>query len=121
MFVLVVVAVKSYSREFKSNRSKVNKVVPEISSNVISVVDLVRQSLLTFSRGLELRRKTGLKIRVLVLSKFLAGVFFCHSWERHQLIANIIARIEKYSASTQNPGLLRIRHEFALITRQGVR
>jgi hypothetical protein len=32
---------------------------------------LTHQSLLTFSIGLELRRQTGLTVRILVLSKFL--------------------------------------------------
>jgi hypothetical protein len=37
------------------------------------MVDSIQNSLLTFSKGLELRRQTGLEVRVLVLSKLLAG------------------------------------------------
>jgi hypothetical protein len=57
-----------------NNRSRVNKVVPkkEKNSNVISMVSLTCKSVLTFSRGLELCRQTGLKVRVLVLSKLSA-------------------------------------------------
>jgi hypothetical protein len=64
-------------------------VVPKKNnSNVISMADLTHKSVLTFSRGLELRHQIGLEIRVLgfqrvsqertsksvfVLSKLLAG------------------------------------------------
>jgi hypothetical protein len=42
-------------------------------SNEISKVNLTHKSLLTSSRGLVLRRQTGLKVRVLVLSRLPAG------------------------------------------------
>jgi hypothetical protein len=46
------------------------------SSNVISMVNVTHKSALTFPRGLELRRQTGLKVRILVLSRLPAGEIF---------------------------------------------